>query len=52
MARDIPRLARKFDDFALADLRILLAALEGPAVTDPEAAALYEAIKTVLDRRS
>ena len=49
--RNTDVLAERFQSLCLTDLRVLLAALEGPGCTSERAADLYYAVKQVIDAK-
>jgi len=49
--RNTKVLAEPFDQLGVEDLRVLLAALDGPSCTSERAADLYYAVKQVIDAK-
>ena len=49
--RNTEVLAERFDSLGLADLRVLLAALDGPSCTSERASELYYAVKHAIEAK-
>jgi hypothetical protein len=49
--RNTEVLAKRFRSLGLADLRVILAALDGPSCTSERASDLYYAVKRAIDAR-
>ena len=49
--RNTKVLAERFDQLSVEDLRVILAALEGPSYTSERAADLYYAVKHVIEAK-
>jgi hypothetical protein len=50
-SRNTKVLAERFDQLGVKDLRVILAALEGPSCTSERAADLYYAVKHALETK-